>query len=245
MRIAVRRLGYVLLGTGVACGLSCLVLFASTRRFAAHALRARGVIVSIADHDERAVYPNVQFLTAENKRVTFVPRTSMRPSRFRVGKKMRVLYSPAAPDRARLDSFRSLWSRPLLLGVLGLLSAVAGTWIVMKDIRTRSRLRWVKKHGRPVATEFHTVIVNRKVTRHGEHPYRIVTRWKNLLTGIHYTFTGPDIWFDPERYAARRPVIVRIDPRDPTCYDMDVSFLPSQPPDPKETDAREPVAGAE
>lgn len=239
------RIGTTLLGVGIMCGLAGLIAFTSSRAFVTRARRARGVVVSLSDDRTGTTYATVHFRTADREDVTFTTRLTGAPSRRRVGQKLRVLYLPTHPRRARLDSFRSLWLPSLLFGTLAVAAAVPGLVLAVSNARKRARLRWVKKHGRPVATEFHAVIINEAVSRHGTHPYRIVTRWKNLLTGIHYTFVGPDTWFDPEPFAARRPVIVRIDPRDPACYDMDVSFLPSDAQAPENPDTPEPVAAPE
>jgi len=239
-----QRIGPTLLGMGILCGLAGLIAFASSRAFITRARRAGGVVVSVSERQAGAVYATVSFRAADKKEVRFVSRLNGAPSRSRVGKRVRVLYDPERPGRARLDSFRSLWLPALLLGTLAIAAGVPGISLVVANARKADRRRWVERNGRPVATEFHTVIMNEAVSRHGEHPYRIVTHWKNILTGIHYTFEGPDTWFDPEPYAARRPIIVRIDPRDPTCYHMDVAFLPGEPPEQEDSDTREPVAGS-
>jgi len=113
----------------------------------------------------------------------------------------------------------------LLLGV----AAIAGVVIYIRARLAKARRLWVSKHGRPVSTEFQAVVRSHPAVPGGEPQYRIITRWRRSATGIYYTFESGDIPFDPQTFAGTRPIIVRIDPRNPRCYVMDTSFLPDSP----------------
>lgn len=117
----------------------------------------------------------------------------------------------------------------LIIGLPVIVLAAAWLALVVKAWRAESRIRWVRKHGRPVSTEFQAVIRGKVGPGGGEQPYRIVTRWRRPATGIYYTFESGDVPFDPQTFAGTRPIIVRINPRNPRWYVMDTSFLPDSP----------------
>ena len=45
---------------------------------------------------------------------------------------MRLLYDPQQPGNARIDSIATLWLRPLILGVIGLLLAGFGVVLLAR-----------------------------------------------------------------------------------------------------------------
>jgi hypothetical protein len=69
--------------------------------------------------------PIVDFVTLAGEKITF--QSSMyRPSPLPPGKPLTVLYQPANPHEARIDSFGELWGLPLVTFAGGLMLVVAG-----------------------------------------------------------------------------------------------------------------------
>ena len=60
----------------------------------------------------------------------------------------------------------------------------------------------------------------------GRRAYRIVSHWQDPVSGNLHVFRSDDIWFDPSDYIDRDQITVRIDPRDPKNYHVDIGFLP-------------------
>jgi hypothetical protein len=142
-------IGLMLVGGGL-MGLGGLLLV-DNQRFVAKAASARGVVISVREEvryervgsgdNERYenvsyFYPVVQFLTAREQLVKFEGNDGS----LRVGRSVRVLYDPANPQDARLDSWPSRWGAgtvPLAIGLALLaIGAVLYRWFWLRR-RTR------------------------------------------------------------------------------------------------------------
>lgn len=75
---------------------------------------------------KRRSRPQVEF-TAENGRtVKIIGRVASRPARYQIGERVSVLYNPADPADAQINSFVELWFVTLMLVGFGLLTLVMG-----------------------------------------------------------------------------------------------------------------------
>jgi hypothetical protein len=193
---------------------------------------ARGTVVALVEGGEDAgsaaplLYPVVTFKPRDGKAVEFVSHEGSRSAGHRKGAKVRVRYDPASPYNAWMDSFLGLWGRALAFGSAGAGFALAGACLALWAEYCVRRLRWVRKHGLAIGTEFHAV-TRGQPGPDGSQPYHIVTRWHDPVTGRYHTFQSEDVAFDPEPVASIRSlIVVRIDPRNPRRHSMDTSFLP-------------------
>jgi Protein of unknown function (DUF3592) len=136
--------GIVLVGVGVK-GL------VDSQRFMAKASRTNGVVVDVArvvqqerrgpsDNpyyvDVTYFHPVVQFVTAREQPVWFqAGEGSKDPLTYQVGDSVRVLYDPARPQDARLDTWFSRWGGSIMLGGLGLFLVVLGVviWVALRS----------------------------------------------------------------------------------------------------------------
>jgi hypothetical protein len=64
--------------------------------------------------------PRIQFATDDGKEVTCVASTGSNRQSYRIGAKVKVVYSPDDPEKADLKSFVNLWGFPVTLGVFAL-----------------------------------------------------------------------------------------------------------------------------
>ena len=105
-------------------------------RFITSARRVPGMVDgtytkhSNIDPDVYTTYTIISFQNEDGKR--FVIHTSQASylRRFHLGQQVSVYYDPADPNRARLDTFRSLWGRTALLFVNSALSGLAGAFLM-------------------------------------------------------------------------------------------------------------------
>jgi len=114
---------------------------ARTRRFAATASRARGVVVDVktewfdlggtASTGSWLRFPVVRYQTANGQSVTFKSRTGTMPSPYKVGRQVPVLYNPADPRDARIDTFVMTRLLPGCLVVFGVLFFALGVVILL------------------------------------------------------------------------------------------------------------------
>jgi hypothetical protein len=111
---------YLLIGFGLFGG--GIYSYLSTGDFIAEAATASGVVIGLEreqDADGGATYyPRVQF-QANGRSYQFKGQVGSGYGTFRVGEQVDVLYDPADPQSARINSFVQLWFFPLFLGVVG------------------------------------------------------------------------------------------------------------------------------
>ncbi len=92
-----------------------LTMLARARRFAATASRAMGTVVDVTTKWSNPGgpgatgswlrFPVVQYDTADGRSITFTSRTGTSPSPYKLGRQVPVLYDPANPRDARINTF--------------------------------------------------------------------------------------------------------------------------------------------
>jgi hypothetical protein len=129
-----------------------------SQRFLARAVTTNGVVVDVAEvveqvrrgsgdnwyyEDATIFYPVVRFVTAREQEVRFQAKEgSEDPARYGVGDSIRVLYDPANPRNARLDTWVSRRGDSLTMVAIGLGLVVIGAvgfWLVRSPGRTARR----------------------------------------------------------------------------------------------------------
>jgi hypothetical protein len=129
----------VVLAVMALAGAVCLVVggkaLVDSRRFAAKASAANAVVVDVAEvvrrvqkrsgdnwYDEDVTYfhPVLRFVTTSEQTVQVqASEGSEDPSAHRVGDSVRILYDPANPQDARLDTWFSRWGEAVVLSSIG------------------------------------------------------------------------------------------------------------------------------
>ena len=132
---------FLLVGLGLLGGTAFLV--ADTRSDIARADKADGTVVDLIgeqDSDgDTMYYPRVRYVTRYGNPVEFTGSVGSSPAAFDVGESVGVLYDPAAPEEARIDTFFQLWFAPLILGGIGLVFAAIGGGGALAASRAQSR----------------------------------------------------------------------------------------------------------
>ena len=111
---------FILLGGAGVIGAIVAAIRQSHRRALLH--RAQGTVVRMEYTMGRMQAPVVAFV-GPNGPVEFRSSIGSSPPAFRVGEIVTVLFDPAQPTNAQLDSF---WDKWLLPGVLGFIGVVFG-----------------------------------------------------------------------------------------------------------------------
>jgi hypothetical protein len=157
-------------------GAICLVVggkaLVDSQRFVAKATGTNGVVVDVAEvvqqmqkrrpggdwyyQDVTVFHPVVRFVTAREQEVRFqASEGSDDPFAYRVGDSVRVLYDPASPQDARLDTWSSRWGDSIGLVIVGLVLVVIGTvgyWL-LRSRTTRAARRGAQQNRRPQESE--------------------------------------------------------------------------------------------
>lgn len=120
-------------GLGLLLMLSAAAWGGHSDRFRRNATRAAGAVIRIEARSFRdskrrtsvSYSPVVRFRAADGREVEFTGLGSNPPG-YREGDPVTVLYDPARPSGARIESFRELWLGPLSFAAFGLLFTGAG-----------------------------------------------------------------------------------------------------------------------
>ena len=90
----------------------------------------------------------------------------------------------------------------------------------------KRREKYLKKYGIPIETDFQSVEINTSLEVNGQHPFRVLSQWKNPVTNDVHIFHSNNIWFNPSKYIEGTKIIVYIERNNPKKYYLDLSFLP-------------------
>jgi Protein of unknown function (DUF3592) len=224
--LAVTKYLMALIGAGMLVVACCL--YFNVREFLGTAERTEGTVVALrrqVSSDSTTYVPVVRFQLA-HRHIEFDSGIGSRPPRYTVGEKVPVLYQPANPYQAKIDSFLSLWFGPVLLAGMGSIFCLVGAGLMLAT-RTRSRTDDRLMHeGMPIEADFQQVDVNTSLSLNGRHPFRVLAQWQDPTTSRIHVFTSHNLWFDPSKYITQKQIRVYVDRVDPKRYYVDLSFLP-------------------
>ena len=158
----------LMLGGAICLGVGGKALVDS-QLFVAKATGTNGVVVDVAEvvqqvqkrspggdwyyQDVTVFHPVVRFVTAREQEVRFQAREgSDDPFAYGAGETIRVLYDPANPQDARLDTWSSRWGESVGLVTVGLVLVVIGAvgyWL----LRSRTTRGAAQQNRRPQGSE--------------------------------------------------------------------------------------------
>lgn len=129
-KVALGVVGVILIGVSAAISFS-------KYQFINRATKAEGTIINIverrsSDSNNSTYAPVVTFRT-NNLEHTFTSSVST-SSRPLIGEKVTVLYDPADPNDAAIDSVTTLWFFPLIVGFMGLIFLMIGIFSKIKPL---------------------------------------------------------------------------------------------------------------
>ena len=131
-KIVARLIGGLSLSSALvllALGGSC---YGRAVRFKKTAAEAQGTVIELrADSGNHGTtfYPIIKFADQTGHGHTLYSSTGSYPPAYEVGERVSVLYDPANPKDARINSFVGLWLWPLILAVMGGLDVLTGLFL--------------------------------------------------------------------------------------------------------------------
>ena len=220
---------YLFTGIGLAMLVGVFYINEDTRSFLSEATKTEGTVVHLIlsySNNSRTYHPVVRFTDRNGKAIEFVSSTGSNPPGYSEGEKVEVLYLPAEPYKARLNSFFSLWGGSIIVGGLGGIFLLIGGGFFLAPMLKSRKNKYLKEQGSPIETEFQSVAFNAAVTINGRNPFQIITQWKNPSTSQIHVFKSDNLWYDPSDYIQNKRIRVFIDRNNPKKYYVDLSFLP-------------------
>lgn len=136
MKKAAMALGSVLLLIGAALFLVAFNFALADRETMANGLRAEGQVIAVEGYRNRQgkVFhrPIVSFVDHTGKTRQFVSSTGSNPPAYDRGDTVAVIYDPAKPQDAMIDSFAERHLGRLVFLVMGLFCAAMGAGIMLR-----------------------------------------------------------------------------------------------------------------
>lgn len=215
------------IGFGLLFGAIGLSLGVAELRFEKRAAWSGGEVVELVN--DGAFYPVVRFVTPRGQTLLFRSGAGSSPPAYEVGARVRVMYDPARPEAAKIDSFGERWFLTLLSAGFGALFLLIGVAPLLVRAAGRWRLGRTLREGRPIVTTFHGVEEDTRITVQGRHPYRVVVEWRNPVSKELVHFRSQGVWEDPTELAKNRLITVVVDPNNFSRYVVDLSFLNKKP----------------
>ena len=220
-------------------GLSLLAvggyLLFDTRAFLSDAAATSGTVISLSLTSESGTTlyaPIVSFVTGDGESLVLRSNAYSEGWKDRQGDIVKVLYDPADPKKAKIDSLFQLWGATLIFSGVGVVFSGVGLGIFGYRVFARRGRQWLLSHGRLIITDFKGIELNERVSlRRGsnvQHPFRIISEWYDSSLGQLCRFESENLWFNPEDHISSDHIQVYIDPNNPRKYYMDVSFLPKK-----------------
>ncbi len=125
--LSARIIAYLFVGIVCAAGPIVLVIAAGTgierALFVHSSLKAEGVIVGLSPvrpyRSNTSWRPVFQFTAEDGRSFTVLSNIGQRPSPWKQGEHVAVLYQADHPENAHIDSFGELWMPQVILGVVG------------------------------------------------------------------------------------------------------------------------------
>jgi len=202
----------------------------SLRLFGASAVATVVEIVQEPDSDGSGYVsrPKFRFRSANGTEVLWESHSCSSPAAWAQGERAQVFYYRSHPSYCVVNTFAQQWLRAITLGGAAIIPLPVGA-LPMATRRRRTKLRQrMKAYGQGIDTEFVGPSYNTHTSVGDQHPYRIMSRWTDPQSGRQYQFRSIDLWIEPSVWLPRDGIPVRIDPKNPKRYEMDLNFIPAE-----------------
>lgn len=218
---------FLVIGIGMLIG--SFFMYSNTKEFLNSAIETEGVVTELVrskSSDSVTYRPIFEFKTKEGNTVEITSSVASNPPSYSRGEKVDVLYQESAPEKAKINSFFSLWGATLIVAVIGLVFLLIAVVTIVFGLLKNKKVMYLQKNGVPVTAKFQSVDMNRNYEVNGKHPYQISAQWKNPVTSELHIFKSENIWFDPTDHIPQDEITVLIEKDNPKKHYMDISFLP-------------------
>ncbi len=184
--------------------------------------RAEGEVVRLVG--SKTASPRVRFVDDTGRAVEFTSSAGRSPPAYSVGERVEVVYPAGEPDRAVIRGGFSMWGFVAIGGGLGLLCTLIGIGAVIAGVRAGRRARKLDAQGISIDTDFTTV---ERISDDDGVVFFVRSQWLSPSKEMHI-FQSDALLFDPSQFITPgQRIRVRIDPANPSNYQMDMGFLPS------------------
>lgn len=225
------KVGLIVGGVFMPIGLTfvgiALYLADADRDLAAKGGRAEGIVIELSRYrssEGSTLYrPIVAFRDRTGQSQQFASDVSSSSPGYSEGERVAVVYDPANPADAAIDSFFERHFGSLIFGFLGSVFALVGGGILLATWRRRRIIAELRRNGHRITA---TVIGCERDTGlkiNGRHPFRVSAQAIHPATGKLASFLSEPIWVDLTAILKGRSVPVLIDPASAGRHYIDLS----------------------
>ncbi len=197
------------------------------QRLAATGLRTSGEVITLErsynDDGGRTYAPVFVFHDAKGTRHEVTSSVKSSPPAFSRGEKVEVIYDPAKPGQAIIDSFSQRYLFPLVFGGIGGAFALIGLGLAYAYRRRRQVIEGLKARGMRIDAEFLRCYLDTSLKINGRSPYRVTAQATHPATGKLASFKSDPIWIDLSDILRDRRVPVFVDHDKPKQHYIDLS----------------------
>ena len=208
-------------------GVSQIVKAAS---FKAKANVATGEVVRNEERRLRGAryiyHPVVKFTPEGGTEIEFKGHTGSNPPEHKPGDSVRVIYNPANPQEAMIDSFLDLYRTPLIPAGLGVFLLALFAGLPLMGYYEKKYNAWMAENAKRVAGRVTGITVDTTIKVNGRSPWILEVEFSDFKTGETRTAKSYPLWTDPAPYLNGNEITVLVDPRKPKKHKLDLSFLP-------------------
>ncbi|MEQ4675082.1 DUF3592 domain-containing protein [Providencia vermicola] len=197
---------------------------------AKNGIKTTGIVtdldISVSEDKSKTYFPIIEFTTLENQQIEF--RSSMGSSSYRnsIGQSIDVLYNPANPQDAIIDSLFGVYGLSIILGIFGGVFTLIGGIPVMLGITNKKKSTRLLREGTPIQVKITGVEENTMIQVNRRSPYQIIADVHDKDTNTIKRYKSENIYFDPSPYIDRENVTIYLDRSNANKYYMDIRFLP-------------------
>jgi hypothetical protein len=196
-----------------------LLKLTQTLDFQNNALTSSGTVLKLEEDQNTDggtdYFPVVSFKTKSGQTIQFTSDSSYNDTK--VGAKISILYLPADPAKAKLDSFQSLWLLPLIFGIFTVVLLLLGLGF-LNQFLTRS---WLVRHGQTIMASYMGI---KEENDDGVIYYYVLSEWRDPSSNKLLTFKSLRLRFKPA-HLENTSIVVLIDPTNPKRYLVDSELI--------------------
>ncbi len=222
-------LKYVFAVVGSAIMAGSFFWYTETKSFIGEAQTAPGVVIELVssrNNDSITYQPVVEFTTEKGQKIEFTSSVGSNPPSHSEGDQIEVLYHENTPQKAKINSFFSLWFGPILLLIFGSIFSIVGFGLLLYPRLKSKKIEKLKQKGSIVQAQYTSVNQNTYFGVNNRHPYQIIAQWQHPETSKIHIFKSKYLWFDPSKFIHTKELTVWVDMKKPKNHYIDVSFLP-------------------
>jgi len=168
-------------------------------------------------------YFEIKYTSDDGAERIYKGRHSSKGRKRRNDQVVKVFYNIENPDNCRIWDGVKGGKKVVFWGFMLLLFNFASVYFDRKKSKTTNSFRTT---GRKVEAQILKIDIDMETTVMNRHPYYILCKWVDPMSGREYLHTIKYIWDEPKTLLAGRNTIdVYIDRNDPEKYFMDIAFL--------------------